>query len=82
MILEKTWLQGASAITTVSSHLAEQMRSLHSSIPVHVVRNGFLPEELAEISPASQFFRDLNLESKTNIVYAGSIYAGRRDPSP
>jgi hypothetical protein len=80
--LERRLLKRASRITTVSEDLAAQMGALHGSSRVAVVRNGFDPAEMQGISPDHAFFEEQGLAGKMNLVYAGSIYAGRRDPSP
>lgn len=75
--LEKKFLLDADLITTVSDDLALKMKKFHNK-EVLVVRNGFVPEEYQHIQVKNDLFND---ETKVNIVYAGNIYKGRRDPS-
>lgn len=76
--LEKKFISKADLITTVSDDLALQMKSFHQK-EVLIVRNGFVPEEYQNINAKDDLFNDKN---KINIVYAGNIYKGRRDPTP
>lgn len=75
--LEKKFLLDADLITTVSDDLALKMKNFHNK-EVLVVRNGFVPEEYQHIQIKDNLFDD---KTKVNIVYAGNIYKGRRDPS-
>lgn len=73
------WAMGyADLITTVSQPLAETLASKYGNDKVEVVENGFDSSDLAELPPASIFPCD----AKVRIVYTGSIYEGRQDPSP
>ena len=81
MLIERRLLAGAARITTVSSHLCEQMQALHD-IPVQVVRNGYDPVEFENLVADRDFFPSRGCAELINIVYAGSIYEGGRDPSP
>lgn len=80
--LERRLLKRASRITTVSNDLAAQMGALHGRSRIAVVRNGFDPGEMHGVLPDHAFFEERGLAGRMNLVYAGSIYAGRRDPSP
>lgn len=80
--LEKSLLRNASAITTVSTHLARQMESLHNKIPVHIIRNGFNSSEFEGLEADCKFFQSQDYSDKINIVYAGSINHSQRDPTP
>ncbi|WP_104490518.1 glycosyltransferase family protein [Acinetobacter indicus] len=76
--LEKKFISKADLITTVSQDLAAKMEGFHKK-DVLVVRNGFVPEEYKSINANYDIFHNKN---KINIVYAGNIYRGRRDPTP
>jgi len=72
MHLEKRMCDRADALSIVTAPLGEQLKKRHSK-PVHVIANGFDPDDFP--APGSR-------KSETfDIVYAGSIYAGR-DPAP
>lgn len=75
--LEKKFLIKADLITTVSSEWCSQMEKLHNK-EVLLVRNGFVPDEYKNIQANKDYFND---DGKINIVYAGNIYKGRRDPT-
>ena len=66
-------LGDADALVTVSEPLAQTLRS-HSSQPVWSVPNGFPPEESAR--------SDQPLSAKFSVTYTGTLYAGKRDPTP
>lgn len=76
--LEKKFISEADLITTVSQDLAGKMESFHKK-DVLVVRNGFVPAEYKSINANYDIFHN---ENKINVVYAGNIYRGRRDPTP
>jgi glycosyltransferase involved in cell wall biosynthesis len=64
--------QSANALITVSFPLAAKLASRYQ-IPVHVVHNGFDPDDFpSKVDSSSEYFK---------IVYCGLIYGGR-DPSP
>lgn len=71
--LEKRTISSADAITTVSEPLADKLSTLHESVPVFTITNGFDPDLLNHGSPASNCF---------NIVYTGKIYNQKQDPVP
>lgn len=75
--LEKSLLKNADLITTVSEPFAEQFKVLHRS-PVLSIENGFDPSDLEALSAASIFPDD----GKIRIVHTGSLYLGKRDPTP
>lgn len=79
--IERRLLRQADQISTVSEFLGHQMAKLHSK-PVDIVRNGFEELEIDSIQPDRRFFSERGLDGRVNIVYAGSIYPGRRDPAP
>jgi len=74
--LERRTLARCTALTTVSEPLAEMMRQL-VDIPIHVVTNGFDPDDFNVIggNPPENWGTN-----RTNMVYTGMIYPGRRDP--
>jgi glycosyltransferase involved in cell wall biosynthesis len=76
-LLERRWSQVADAITTVSEPLADTLREKYGD-KVHVIYNGFDPEDYENL-PAE---RILPNDGVFRIVYTGSIYSGKQDPSP
>jgi len=72
--LELRTLSKADALVTVSEPLAHELASLHKGKQIHVVTNGFDPEEVN--SPASA------LTSKFTITYTGNLYPGKQTPEP
>lgn len=75
--LEKRLLKSADSITTISDSLREMFRLKHGQ-KVHTVANGFDPEDLQKIDSDNIFPPD----GKYRIVYTGTIYKGKRDPTP
>lgn len=75
--LEKRWSRNSDAITTVSEPLAAVLRTKYGN-KVHVIYNGFDPEDYANL-PAENIFPHDNV---FRIVYTGTIYTGKQDPSP
>ncbi len=67
----------ADLITIVSEPLAKQIRKKYKLKNVETVENGFDFEDLENISKEN-FWSD----DKVRLVYTGSIYKGKRDPSP
>lgn len=70
----------ADALATVSEPLAENLRRRYPSQPVWVMENGFDPAEFPDwtqrLSPAP------SAGGMLRICYAGTLYPGRRDPTP
>ena len=75
--MERHLLKKADLITTVSEPFAEQFMKLHKT-PVVAIENGFDPSDLESLSLDPIFPKD----GKIRIVHTGSIYLGKRDPSP
>lgn len=76
--LEKKMLQKADLVTTVSDPFAASFR-LQFAVPnVSTIENGFDPADLAAIDSTPCFPDD----GKVRLVHTGSIYLGKRDPSP
>jgi glycosyltransferase involved in cell wall biosynthesis len=71
--LERKCLRSADALVTVSRPWADRLQDLYPEKPVHVITNGFDPDDFAGFaaSPSKHF----------SISYTGQLYAGRRDPS-
>jgi glycosyltransferase involved in cell wall biosynthesis len=76
-VLERKLLKNADLITTVSDPFAEQFRERHQT-PVLSIENGFDPSDLEALSEENIFPDD----GKVRIVHTGSIYLGKRDPTP
>jgi hypothetical protein len=71
-VYEKAIMKNASAFITVSSPLKENLINLHRK-PTYIIYNGF---------DKTDFMADTELTSKFTITYTGTIYPGKRDPSP
>jgi glycosyltransferase involved in cell wall biosynthesis len=71
--LEIRTLSKASALVTVSKPLADDLSRLHIHKPVHVITNGFDPEDACFAPP--------ELTDKFTITYTGVLYDGQREPS-
>jgi len=76
--LEKKIIRSADQLTTVSHPLAEILSHKFPEIPVDVIENGFDPESMDEV-PEDYF---VGQPKKIRMVYTGSIYPAKRDPSP
>jgi len=74
---ERTWMRTADFITTVSDPLADILERKYGG-KVSVIYNGFDPEDY-EILPVERAYPQ---DGVFRIIYTGSIYAGRQDPSP
>jgi glycosyltransferase involved in cell wall biosynthesis len=74
-LMERGVLRSAAHLTTVTPLWGEILRKKHSA-PVSVVLNGYSEEDFAGLVPARLGDRDT-----LSILYAGTIYPGRRDPS-
>lgn len=71
--LEKNCLRSADALVTVSRPWADRLHDLYPKKSVHVITNGFDPDDFAGYStPVSRNF---------SISYTGQLYAGKRDPT-
>ena len=74
--LEKKYVGNhADIITTVSEPLANTLQNKFRST-VYIIENGYDEDDYCQDFPS--YFRD----TKKRIVYTGSIYPGKRDPSP
>lgn len=74
--LEKSVVKTASAIVTVSQPLADTLKSKYSQ-PVHVVQNGFDPDDFPADFPEKS-----EEHSALLISYTGLMVKDYRDPSP
>lgn len=70
--LELKTLGKANALVTVSEPLAADLQRLHDHTPVHVIKNGFNPDDACYDLPM--------LSDKFTITYTGGLYNGKRDP--
>jgi len=75
--IEKKAISQANAITTVSKPLAATLANKYGKEKTFVVENGFDSEDLTSILK-TPIFND----NKIRIVYTGTIYKGKQDPSP
>ncbi|HEV2117514.1 MAG TPA: glycosyltransferase [Terriglobales bacterium] len=71
--LEKHTLHTADALVTVSPPWAQRLLEAYPEKPVHVITNGFDPEDFPAARPP--------LTSMFTISHAGYLYDGKRDPS-
>lgn len=78
-VIERRCVGQADALSTVSSPLARVLQTKFPHLPTWVLENGFEPSLIDEAVKGEE-------ESKQagglRIVYTGSIYRGKRDPSP
>jgi hypothetical protein len=79
----ETWLEHkivkcADLITTVSKPFAKAYALKFPHVTAATIENGFDPNDLLTLSK-NRIFPD---DGKFRIVYTGSIYAGKQDPSP
>lgn len=71
--LERETLGRADTLITVSDPLAATLKRRFTEVPVYTVLNGFDPDECAQQS---------RLSSDFTLRYTGSLYGGKRDPTP
>lgn len=72
--LERRVMRGAAGCVTISEPLAASLR-VHDR-PVEIILNGFDPADLPKTRPTP------SSTAPVTILYTGTIYPGRRDPSP
>ncbi|GAU07620.1 hypothetical protein [Desulfoplanes formicivorans] len=75
--LEKKYISEANIVVTVSKPLSSILQNKYPDARVETIENGFDNEDIENISPEPYWNDD-----KIRIVYTGSIYPGKRDPSP
>lgn len=75
--LEKSLIKNVDALVTVSEPLKEDLIKLHNK-PTYVIYNGIDLDVNMKLEDNIQ----MNNTNKVEIVYAGSIYKGKRDPLP
>lgn len=79
--LEHRTIRGrADALMTVSEPLADTLRQRYPQQPAWVVENGFDPEEFPDW--VSRIRTPPDSRGMLRICYAGTLYPGRRDPTP
>lgn len=76
-ILEKKCIAESNIVTTVSTPLANVLRHKYPHSNIHVIENGFDREDIENIG-SIPYWND----GKIRIIYTGSVYEGKRDPSP
>lgn len=74
--IERSTLSRARGLVTVSEPWAIRYRQKYG-LPVATIYNGYDERDFADVGPVEPLAHD-----KLVIVYAGVIYAGRRDPTP
>ena len=72
--LEKRTMYSSNAMITVSDPLTQIMVTKYKQ-PIYTVQSGYDAEDF-------KFQMNFTSSQKINIVYTGSIYEGKRDPSP
>lgn len=72
--LELQTLATADALVTISEPLANELGRLHKGKAIHVIANGFDPEDVNSPETA--------LTSKFTITYTGNVYPGKQTPEP
>lgn len=72
--LELNTLHKADALVTVAEPAAHKLGVLHKEKPIHVITNGFDPEEAS--SP------NVDLTDEFTITYTGNLYPGKQSPEP
>ncbi len=72
--LEKKTLRDADTLVTVCEPAAAKLGKLHEGKPIHVITNGFDPEEVN--TPES------DLTGKLAITYTGNLYPGKQSAEP
>lgn len=77
-VLEKKLMRSADVISTVSGPFAKTLSAKYGKDKVCVVENGFDTSDMESL-PLEQAFP---ADGKFRIVHTGSIYLGKRDPSP
>ena len=73
-IMERRTLRSASALVAVSPVVARELRASYRQ-PVMTIFNGYAPEDVPPSHAPGP-------HQALSIVYTGTIYEGRRDPSP
>ncbi len=76
--LERRWCERADIVTTVSVPLAQSLERKYGP-KVHVVYNGYEPEDAKNLPRESWFGPN---DPRVRIVYTGSLYPGLQDPTP
>lgn len=75
--LEARYVSRADLLTIVSEPLAKMLRHKYPHASVEVITNGFDRGELEALSP-----QRIYTDEMVRLVYTGSIYPGKRDPTP
>jgi hypothetical protein len=73
--IEKQLLRRADALTIVSPVWAEILGRRHGSERVHVIENGFDPEDLAQLPPTKIFPED----GKVRLIHTGKFYPDKQN---
>lgn len=76
--LERWLMKKADAIVTIGDAYAEPFRKKYGSSKVHVIENGFDPNDLNSL-PAETIFPQ---DGKIRLVHTGSFYKAVQDPAP
>lgn len=71
--LEKRTLGVADCIVTVSQPMADTLQSRYIGKDIHIVTNGFEPADFGDMCAEKS--------DKFTLVYTGSLYQGKRDPT-
>lgn len=77
---EKRIIADADVITTVSKELTEEMQHHYPNKKIETIENGFDPDEFPNWH--QQITERKPFNGILKITYAGTIYSGKRDPTP
>ena len=73
--IEKSILKSSSSLITVSEPLTEILKQKYPNIPSHTILNAFDDKDF-------KIDTEKITKKNINIVYTGSVYEGKRDPTP
>ena len=73
--IEKSVLKNASSLITVSEPLRKILQKKYPEIPSHTIMNAFDDKDF-------KISQEKISNKNFNIVYTGSVYEGKRDPTP
>lgn len=77
--IEKKVLSSASLIVTTTESSANILAKRYNNVSVYAILNGFDVKDFQDNSESSNYGMKSN--KKVKILYAGTLYAGKRDPS-
>lgn len=72
--LEKKTFSNANVLTTTTQKAADTLRTIHPDAKIVPVYSGYDPQEFESV-------KSIEKEDKLTLMYAGSLYGGKRNPS-